>query len=106
MSQTYLCGEKYISPDEYETGALASDNQGWSVGYDSDINCRVDSDYPPQQDQAGLNIINNFGSAHSNGFQMAMCDGSVHMIAYAITPQIHVYLGNRQDGAGLDGKEW
>ena len=39
-----------------------------------------------------------FGSAHSVGFIMALCDGSVHLMNFTIDPQIHKNLGNRKDG--------
>ena len=58
----------------------------------------------PQQDQPGLSVYTCFGSAHTNGFHMAFCDGSVHMINYTINPLVHSYLGNRKDGMVIDGK--
>ena len=39
-----------------------------------------------------------FGSAHSGGFNMAFCDGSVHSIIYEIDPQVHAMLSDRGDG--------
>jgi prepilin-type processing-associated H-X9-DG protein len=51
----------------------------------------------PQQDRPGLEIT-VFGSAHAAGCNFAMCDGSVHTIAYDIDPETHRRLGNRQDG--------
>ena len=81
--------------------------------------------YPPQQDAAiwpGEMISNDnpaqhppggtvffdyfnslrFGSAHSGGFNMAFCDGSVHTILYEIDPTVHAMLCDRQDGKVLD----
>ena len=45
-----------------------------------------------------------FGSAHSDVFHMAMCDGSVHPINYSIALPIHQHLGNRDDGYTIDAK--
>jgi prepilin-type N-terminal cleavage/methylation domain-containing protein/prepilin-type processing-associated H-X9-DG protein len=39
-----------------------------------------------------------FGSAHSGGFNVALCDGSVDFVAYDIDPQIYLKFGNRHDG--------
>jgi prepilin-type processing-associated H-X9-DG protein len=39
-----------------------------------------------------------FGSAHPAGLQMAMCDGSVRVITYAIDWGTHRWLSNRHAG--------
>lgn len=39
-----------------------------------------------------------FGSPHSGGFGMAMCDGSVQSISFDIDGNAHVCLGNKADG--------
>jgi hypothetical protein len=44
----------------------------------------------------------NFGSAHSSGFNMALCDRSVRMISYTIDPITHRYLGDRRDRQPID----
>ena len=104
MSSTYLAGEKYVCPDGYESDLDGHDNQNPWIGENEDIGrwtC-----YLPMQDTSGFSYYAAFGSAHSNGFHMAFCDGSVKMIAYTIEPEIHHYLGNRKDGMAIDGKDF
>ena len=55
----------------------------------------------PFQDRPGVLDTWNFGSAHSAGLHMAMCDGSVQTIAYGITAITHRLLSNRTDGEAL-----
>ena len=66
----------------------------------------VDTTYAPQPDQSNLTNINIFGSAHSGGFNAAMCDGSVQFINYTIDLETHRRLGNRMDGQAVDGKKF
>jgi hypothetical protein len=55
----------------------------------------------------GLGSRNHlFGSAHSNGFFMALCAGSVQKMNYAIDPETHRRLGSRNDGLAIDGKKF
>jgi hypothetical protein len=105
-SNTYLAGEKYLCPDNYVNGSDQGDDQGWMEGYDYDVNrwTNNDSDHWPRQDQPGGVNYKAFGSAHANGFYMALCDGSVRMFGYAIDPEIHRRLGNRKDGQLIDAK--
>ena len=105
-SHTYLAGEKYLMPDYYETGQGWGNDQGWMIGYDYNINrwCFTVSSYWPRQDQGGFYSYLSFGSAHHNGFHMALCDGSVHILNYSIDPETHKRLGDRQDGLVIDAK--
>jgi prepilin-type N-terminal cleavage/methylation domain-containing protein/prepilin-type processing-associated H-X9-DG protein len=39
-----------------------------------------------------------FGSAHSGGLNMSLCDGSVDFLSYDIDPQVYLQFGNRHNG--------
>ena len=104
-SNTYLCGEKYVSMDNYENGEMNGDQWNLYIGYDPDIvrfSARGDLS-TVAQDSTEVNLKTIWGSAHASGFNMAFCDGSVHMIHYGIDPVVHDHLGNRQDGQVIDG---
>ena len=108
-SNTYLVGERYCNPDHYSDAVSPSDDQVLDCGYDWDTtrwcqNGEGGSFVPPMPDTPGSEYGIAFGSAHSNGFHMAFCDGSVHLINYTIDPVVHSYLGNRKDGMVIDGK--
>ena len=115
-SNTYLIGEKYLTPDSYTNGNDIGDDQGWMEGYDYDTNRWVqvgditDSDPTkrgyllPMQDTPGYVDWLRFGSAHATGLNMAFCDGSVQFLSYAIDPETHRRLGNREDGMAVDPK--
>ena len=103
-SNTYLIGEKYLNPDRYYDGEEASDNNPCYGGFDWDYD-RWTSE-APLPDQSGTSDNYAFGSAHANGFHMALCDGSVHAMNYSIDLLVHDHLGNRADGATIDGKSF
>ncbi|MBN2218553.1 MAG: DUF1559 domain-containing protein, partial [Pirellulales bacterium] len=95
-TQTYLIGEKYIDPDDYQTGSDAGDREICYVGFDNDT---FRTAYArPRQDRPGVQDTIAFGSAHASGFHMLFCDGSVHMVDYTIDLYVHRALANREDG--------
>ena len=74
-SRTYLVGEKYVNPFDYDTGADPCDNEGVYIGFSNDVTRMAY--YAPMQDVPGYTLwCTPFGSAHAFTFQMAMCDGS------------------------------
>jgi prepilin-type N-terminal cleavage/methylation domain-containing protein/prepilin-type processing-associated H-X9-DG protein len=115
-ANTYLVGEKYIRPEAYD-GASASSQPGWSLGENQSLYTGFEWDnhrvayhpdrtdpgagveyYQPRQDTPGYENAGVFGSAHAAGFNMAMCDGSVHNISYDIDATVHRWLAHRFDG--------
>lgn len=99
-SNTYLLGEKYFTPDHYTDGLEGIDNNPLWAGFDWDWMRWGAS--TPLQDRGGLSNWLIFGSAHAAGVNMAMCDGSVRMISYAIEKTTHTYLTNRRDRQAID----
>ena len=102
-SNTYLVGEKYLNPDHYATGDAKGDDQSMYCGFNNDNHRVTHPNYPPRQDTPGEALWHPFGSAHTAGFQMSLCDGSVRLIPYAIDLDTHRRLGNRHDGEVIDG---
>jgi prepilin-type N-terminal cleavage/methylation domain-containing protein/prepilin-type processing-associated H-X9-DG protein len=113
LTNTYMIGEKYLNPDNYATGDSVGDDQGPYVCDERDTIrwCGNDpSGYylKPLQDTPGYETqwAMEFGSAHSVGFNMSMCDGSVRFISFSIAEAIHRCLGNRKDGRVIDAKAY
>jgi prepilin-type N-terminal cleavage/methylation domain-containing protein/prepilin-type processing-associated H-X9-DG protein len=97
LSKTYIVGERFLNPDDYETGLDRADDWSMWSGYQDD-NCRSTFS-GPVQDTPGLDVARErFGSAHAGGCNMAFGDGSVQMIAYDIDAEVHRQNGNRLDG--------
>jgi prepilin-type N-terminal cleavage/methylation domain-containing protein/prepilin-type processing-associated H-X9-DG protein len=116
-SGTYMVGEKYLFPEGYD-GALSgqagwtyAENQGMYTGAEWD-NQRVafeptNTNFPPsiatledcqpRQDRLKYDSYAAFGSAHSGGLNMAMCDGSIHTVSYDIDARVHRNLANRME---------
>jgi prepilin-type N-terminal cleavage/methylation domain-containing protein len=103
-SQTYMLGEKYLCSDLYDTGSDPADDESIYAGCANNVTRYCDQ--PPFQDAPGAVNACRFGSAHSTGFFMAFCDGSVQFMNYSLNPLIHARLGNRKDGQAIDGKTY
>ena len=106
-SNTYLVGEKWCDPAHYLDVKTGWDDQSWDCGWDQDT-IRWSNNktaFLPREDQEGAGVGGAFGSAHSNGFNMTFCDGSVQTISYSIDPQVHSYLGNREDNQPISSSK-
>jgi prepilin-type processing-associated H-X9-DG protein len=101
-SSTYLVGEKSLNPDHYDTGYDIGDNENMYQGDDIDSIRGATRIFAPRQDQPGQTSTYGFGSAHPSVLNFVFCDGSVHPISYTIHADIHVRLGNRDDGLSVN----
>lgn len=106
-SHTYLFGEKNCTPEHYDTGMVGNDDQSMYNGHDQD-NLRSTfvtdqgTGWVPMPDTPGLVFTYAFGGPHPGGWNVVLCDGSVHYFTYSIDPFIHKWLGNRKDGQSID----
>ena len=101
-SNTYLLGEKYVNPDTIETGGDYGDNEAALIGDNEDTTRWTY--ISPLPDTPGNVSRALFGSAHTDVFNMAFCDGSAQGINYMIDPDVHRSLGNRKDDKPVDTK--
>jgi prepilin-type N-terminal cleavage/methylation domain-containing protein/prepilin-type processing-associated H-X9-DG protein len=109
LSNTYLFGEKSLASGMYFTGQSGGDDDCMYNGGNIDTLRTVNNDSgswgnyrltvdPPNSDLWGM-----FGGPHSNGFVVAYCDGSVHVIGYSIDRETHRRLGVIDDRLPIDG---
>jgi prepilin-type processing-associated H-X9-DG protein len=110
LSCTFLLGEKYMNPDWYEACPLPLSQDGGDDNsmYFGDAldSVRLTNKLlnVPRQDQAGVPGDSvSFGSAHAGSMNMALCDGSVTVISYAIDMAVYAHLGNRHDNTPIGG---
>jgi len=106
-TNTYMVGEKYMSADNYDDGLDAGDNEPAFSGNNNDtlrttahvreLNrpLTLGPDQPGDSNDIGERM---FGSAHSGGFNMAMCDSSVAFVQFDVDPEVHRARGHRYDG--------
>jgi prepilin-type processing-associated H-X9-DG protein len=99
LSQTYLVGEKYVSPDHYSDAQDLGDNENAYTGSDRDT---LRTSAAPRRDTAGIDQSYSFGGPHPAGFHMAFCDGSVRGMRYSIDLPTHERLMKRADGSTVD----
>jgi hypothetical protein len=100
-SNVFMVGERWMDSAHYATGEHGGDNETMYSGYNNDIN-RVTFN-PPMQDVPNIPANQTtqpqfrFGSAHSVGVHMLMCDGAVRFVEYDIDPAVWKGMGRRAD---------
>jgi len=122
QSNVFLCGERYLSPDEYRPASQPSptawvdnrrecNNQGWSACAAGDTYAtgrNGATNLPPLPDKRGIEVCGTgqpnagrFGSAHTTT-PMALVDGSVRMVSFNVSPGLFAALCTIDDGGAVD----
>jgi prepilin-type N-terminal cleavage/methylation domain-containing protein len=111
MSNTYMVAEKYLSPDQYETGESLGDRGSMYSGDSEDL-CRwahysnfvldANAYAQPIRDRPGLDYRGSFGGPHVGVWNCVFCDGSVRGMSYEISSVIHTRLCDRRDRKPID----
>ena len=119
---TFILGEKYLDADHYTDGQDGKDNNPIFGGFDWDWNRWGGSSaasgsptvvlnnvtivpLPPIRDRSGYSDSYSFGSAHVDGLNMFMCDGSGHFISFNIDPVTFAQLTCRNNTAPIDNSK-
>lgn len=97
-SKTYLVGEKAMDSNLYATGTDLGDRApiaGWSSRRGvANSYVRYGARKPGRDGPDNCLTCHDFGSAHSNGWNAVMCDGSVRSLGYAMDVNLHRALAS------------
>lgn len=103
QSNTYMVGEKYLDPKHYQSGWSMRDDQSMLSGDDLDLHSSAE--LSPMHDTVGVDELWRFGSAHSQSWNVALCDGSVRTLSYSIDLMLHRALSTRNKGEAVAAPE-
>jgi prepilin-type N-terminal cleavage/methylation domain-containing protein/prepilin-type processing-associated H-X9-DG protein len=97
LSNTLMLGDKRM--DLTYLGQFQSDdNEGYTSGWDHDAVRLTTAQPAPDTNNGSGWGEEKFGSSHNEGFNVALCDGSVRLIGYGISLSVFSNLGNMRDG--------
>ena len=112
-SNVMLFSEKRMNGDAVRQEQF-DDNTGFTSGWDIDVN--RNASIPPAADYhrpkmtvfptslEELKLLHGFGSAHKDGLNAVMADGSAKFYTYSIDPLVWHRMGARADGKALNQK--
>lgn len=104
-SNTFLFGEKYVNPEDYDAPENGGDNESMYIGDNGDNVRWCGPNYAPRRDRPGDYTWSVFGSAHADMYFVVFCDGSVRGISYSIDLETHRRLGSRRDNLPIDASK-
>ena len=97
-SNTIFAGDKRLNVGRINE-LQADDNEGYTCGWDHDV-IRF-TNLTPMPDPRTGDGEDRFGSSHSGGFVVSMCDGSVKFLRQSISATTFSALGTRSGGEVL-----
>jgi prepilin-type N-terminal cleavage/methylation domain-containing protein len=103
-SNSYLVGEKYLDPAHYFNGESLGDNESLYSGYCSDNHRFAELDLTPVADGSILPEPRSnyrFGGPHPAGVPFVLCDGSIQLVAFEVSPDVHGLMGHVSDSGSL-----
>jgi prepilin-type processing-associated H-X9-DG protein len=106
-AMTLLLGEKRLNLFYLGRSDRKDDNEGYTAGNDWDT--MRDANFPPARDTNQASEEGGyaeFGSSHPSGLNAVFADGSVHHLAFTISPTVFARLGTRGDGQPVDGSDF
>jgi len=93
-TNTILAGEKAMEPGMYSN----TSSSGWDeVIYSGGYGGTSRSGTGVIKDAPGNNYSNNWGSPFNGGCPFVMCDGSVRLISYSVSPTVFQYALDYQN---------
>lgn len=96
-SNVLLFGEKRLNA-RYIGAYQGDDNEGYTSGWDHDTVRYTDRAPRPDHRLASGDGEQRFGSSHTGGFLITLCDGSTRFLSYLIDAPMFHRLGQRADG--------
>jgi prepilin-type processing-associated H-X9-DG protein len=97
---TYMVGEKNLTPIFYYNGLGEGDEGNWAVGSNTNTirsAMNIEGKGDCAQDLAYIESI-EFGSAHASSWHMAFVDGHVEALSYDIDGIVYTNGADRADG--------
>jgi len=98
-SNTVAVGDKRLNL-AYLNQYQGDDNEGYSSGWDHDTS-RYTSQLPLPDYTGSGDGAQRFGSSHTGGFMMVLCDGSTRFISYSINQATFAAAGTINQGEVL-----
>lgn len=102
LSNTYLLGEKNMASDRYNSYSNPGDAQCMFNGHHNNNARYAGPAFPLVRDTPGSLSERNFGGPHAAGCQFVFCDGSVRLISFTISADVHGQLASRRGGEVVD----
>ncbi len=104
QSTVLLAGEKYLNPNDYNTGADPGDNNSALQGNGPGVirwgatSSSIAGAALPLRDAKSTVQQYSFGSAHAAGFNVVFCDGHAQLMSFSVSGITFQQLAVRNDG--------